>query len=72
MSTATKSLMELVQELPPEERAAVRDFAEFLLARRERPGSRKLKQGWAGALRDYREKYTSLELERLALTWREQ
>jgi hypothetical protein len=50
--------------------AEVRDFIEFLLARRSRDEKRALRQDWAGALRDYREQYTSLELQRQASAWR--
>jgi RNA polymerase sigma factor (sigma-70 family) len=32
--------------------------------------SRKLKQNWAGGLGDYREQYTSLQLQKKALEWR--
>ncbi|MBN1138920.1 MAG: DUF2281 domain-containing protein [Anaerolineae bacterium] len=70
MSTVTKSLSELVQELPPDMHAEVRDFVEFLLAKQSRGEKRALRQDWAGALRDYREQYTSLELQRQALAWR--
>lgn len=70
MSTVTKSLPELVQELPPDMHAEVRDFIEFLLAKRSRGEKRALRQDWAGALRDYREQYTSLELQRQASAWR--
>ena len=31
---------------------------------------KKLRQTWAGALKDYREKYSSLELQKKALEWR--
>ncbi len=65
-----KSLQELVQELPPDMRAEVRDFVEFLLARRIRRDKRVLSQVWAGALRDYRERYTSGELQHQATAWR--
>jgi hypothetical protein len=51
-------------------RAEVRDFVEFLLAKRGRRAERTLQQDWAGALRNYRQQYTSLELQRQALTWR--
>ena len=44
MSTATKPLEELIQELTPVLRAEVRDFVEFLLIKRERPGRRLLRQ----------------------------
>jgi len=70
MSIRTKPLQELVQELPPDMHAEVRDFVEFLLAKRGRRARRRLRQEWAGALRDYRQQYTSLELQRQALTWR--
>ena len=70
MSIATRPLQELVQELPADMRAEVRDFVEFLLAKRGRREKRTLRQDWAGALRNYRQQYTSLELQRQALTWR--
>ena len=70
MSIATRPLQELVQELPPDMHAEVRDFVEFLLAKRGRRAKRTLQQDWAGALRNYRQQYTSLELQRQALIWR--
>lgn len=70
MNTIAKPLQELVQDLPPDMRAEVRDFVEFLLAKRGRRAQRTLRQDWAGALRDYQQQYTSLELQRQALDWR--
>jgi len=69
MQTA-KELKELIDQLPPELQQEVRDFVEFLLERRARKRGRKLRQDWAGALRDYRDRYTSLELQEKALEWR--
>lgn len=47
MTTAEKTLIELVQELPPALRAEVRDFAEFLLARERRALARQAEaNGW--------------------------
>jgi mRNA-degrading endonuclease RelE of RelBE toxin-antitoxin system len=69
MQTA-KELKELIDQLPPEFQEEVRDFVEFLLARKARRRGRKLRQDWAGALRDYRDQYTSLELQEKALEWR--
>ena len=37
---------------------------------RRKKSKRKLQQNWAGALREYREQYTSLELQKKALEWR--
>jgi len=59
-----------IKELPPELRREVEDFVEFLLERRAHKLGRKLRQDWAGALRDYRDQYTSLELQKKALEWR--
>ena len=70
MDTTAKSLEELVRELPPDMVAEVRDFIEFLLSKQERRVGRPLQQNWAGALRDYREQYTSVELQHRALDWR--
>ena len=70
MSVATKPLVELVQELPPDVQEEVRDFVEFLLVKHARKPAGKLRQDWAGALRDVRDHYTSLELQHKALDWR--
>jgi hypothetical protein len=70
VDTTAKSLEELVRELPPDMVAEVRDFIEFLLSKQERRVGRPLQQNWAGALRDYREQYTSVELQHRALNWR--
>jgi hypothetical protein len=70
MSMVTKPLQELVQELPPELQAEVRDFVESLLARRRQGAGKTLRQDWAGTLREHRQEYTSLELQRQALSWR--
>jgi Protein of unknown function (DUF2281) len=70
MQEQTKSLEELVKELPPDCKEEVRDFVEFLLERRGRKRGGKLRQDWAGALKDYRDQYTSLELQKKALEWR--
>jgi hypothetical protein len=71
MSAAAKPLVELVRDLPPDMQVEVRDFVEFLLLKRGRKPARKLRQDWAGSLRDVRGQYTSLELQKKALDWRE-
>ena len=70
MGEAVKPLEELVRDLPPDLRSEIRDFVEFLLAKHSRPKDRMLHQDWAGALRDYREQYTSLDLEDKSSDWR--
>ena len=65
-----QTLEEMIKELPPGLRQEVQDFVEFLLEKRARKQGRRLRQDWAGALRDYRDQYTSLELQKKALEWR--
>jgi len=65
-----QTLQELVRQLPPHLQEEVKEFAEFLLERRAKKFGRKLRQDWAGALREYRDQYTSLELQKKALEWR--
>ena len=64
-----KSPEEIVRRLPAELQEEVREFAESLLAKRSRAEGRKLRLSWAGGLREFREKYTSLALQQQALGW---
>lgn len=65
-----ESIEQLIRGLPPDLRQEVRDFAEFLIQKRQQKAGRKLRQDWAGALRDYRDQYAALELQKRALEWR--
>lgn len=67
---AARPLSELVEELPPDVQQEVRDFVEFLISKHSRTPDKKLRQDWAGALRDYREDYSALGLQKKALEWR--
>jgi Protein of unknown function (DUF2281) len=64
-----KNLEELIRELPPELQQEVHDFAEFLLEKKLHPRQGKLRMRWAGALREFRGQFTSLELQKKALEW---
>ncbi len=61
---------QVVSVLPPDIRDEVRDFILFLMEKRAQKSGRKLRQDWAGALREHREEYTSLELQKKAQEWR--
>jgi len=65
-----QTLEELIKQLPLELQVEVKDFTEFLLEKRKRKTRKKLREDWAGALEKYRDKYTSLELQKKALEWR--
>ncbi len=70
MQTPARPLTELVRDLPFSVEQEVRDFVEFLLAKHEREPGKKLRQDWAGTLSDYRQDYTSVELQEKSLDWR--
>jgi len=63
--------IEMIKTLPPDIRREVLDFAQFLMGRkRSKRVSQPVKQGWAGALREFKGQFTSLELQKKAQEWR--
>lgn len=70
MATEIKPLDQLLKELPPESQAEVRNFVESLIKKLQRKSYGYLRQNWAGGLEDYREQFTSLELQKKSLDWR--
>jgi len=66
---AMQTFKELVEQLPPELQQEVKDFVEFLLEKRVPKPRAELKLDWRGALRDLRDKYTSVELQHKVLEW---
>ncbi len=59
----------MLGELPPAPRQEAVDFIRFLMEKNGHDGNNRLKLDWAGGLREYRHKYTSLELQKKALEW---
>jgi len=64
-----KALDEIVDQLPPEKQQEVFEFAQGLLDKKEKgksQGKRYLtltKTNWRGVLREWRDEYTSVELQ---------
>ncbi len=67
MSTSVKPLEELVRELSPQLKVEVQAFVESLLTKSNQPIRRELRQDWAGMLKA---DYASIELQHLAVKWR--
>jgi hypothetical protein len=65
-----RNIEEIIKELPPELRREVEDFVQTLVAKQKRKTGVKLRQDWAGGLREFRDQYTALELQKKALEWR--
>lgn len=64
-----KSIEERIKELPPELRKQVDDFVESL-CRKQRRARPKPTLAWAGALKDLRDSFTSVELQHKVAGWR--
>ena len=64
----TKSLEELVQEVPASLHSEIRTFIEFILYKQESLQKQTLRQDWANALKKHN--YTSMELQDLSIEWR--
>ena len=62
-------LDQLINELPQYSQAEVRNLVESMIEKRPHKSERHLRQTWAGALEDYREQFTSLELQKKSLDW---
>jgi hypothetical protein len=60
---------EIIKKLPPDLKQEVHDFALFLLERRVQPKGKRLRMSWAGGLREFRDQYSSLELQKKAMQW---
>jgi galactose-1-phosphate uridylyltransferase len=64
-----ESIEELMAQLPPDLQQEVKDFARFLVEKKAKPRRKKLRLTWAGGLREFRDQYTSLELQKKSLEW---
>lgn len=65
-----RSLEEKIKNLPPGYRQEVEDFIEFILEKRLKRKREKPKFDWAGAAKDLRDKYSSVELQHKILDLR--
>jgi hypothetical protein len=63
MIEPTKTLEEMVREVPPEYRAQLQDYVRALLTRHPPEPDGKPQFAWAGALQSLRDQYTSVELQ---------
>lgn len=65
-----QTLETLITQLPLELHKEVKDFVEFLLKKQEKKPQKKLRMNWAGALKDLKHRYTSVELQHKISEWR--
>lgn len=59
-----------LKQLPPNLYEEVIDFIDFLITKKVSKRKKKPKLDWIGGLKEYRNQYTSIELQKKALEWR--
>ncbi len=62
---------EKVKQLPPDLQNEVSNFIDSLLKKRASRRKKKPKLEWIGGLREYRDRFTSVELQKKASEWRD-
>ncbi|MBA7557252.1 hypothetical protein ES705_49997 [subsurface metagenome] len=65
MSSIETKLKKLSHEMQKE----VEDFIDFLLEKKNKKSSKKLKLNWAGGLKEYKDKFSSIELQKKVMEW---
>lgn len=72
MKPSEKPIEELIKELTLSEQQAVKSFIETIIQTKRPPKFKYLRQQWAGTLSDFNNEYTSIELQKKALEWRQE
>jgi hypothetical protein len=62
-------LEELIKDLPPDLQQEVEDFVQLLIMKKARKPSGTLILNWRGAMKEFHDKYTAVDLQHKALEW---
>ncbi len=65
-----ESIAQKIQKLPPDLQDQANDFIEFLINKKKRKARKTPKLDWVGGLRQFKNQYSALELQKKALDWR--
>lgn len=65
-----QSIEKKIKRLPDELQHEVEDFVDFLIEKKKKKPAKKLRLDWAGALKNIRDKYASVELQHKISEWR--
>ncbi|MBF0563914.1 MAG: DUF2281 domain-containing protein [Nitrospirae bacterium] len=66
-----ESLEAKIRLLPNDLQKEVEDFIDFLIDKKLKKPKKQLKLDWFGGLKEYRNQYTALELQKKASDWRD-
>lgn len=65
-----ESIAKKTQNLPPDLQDQANDFIDYLIEKKKRRTRKTPKLDWIGGLRQFKNQYTSMELQKKALEWR--
>jgi hypothetical protein len=65
----TRHIEELIEKLSPDLQQEVCNFAQFLLETKLKSKQKRIRMNWAGGLKEFRDQFTSLELQKKSLRW---
>jgi len=60
-----------LEMLSPDLQKEVADFVDFLLTKRVQKKKKTPKMDWMGGLKEYKDRYTALELQKKSTEWRD-
>ena len=63
------NIVEKFNQLPPDLQEKAIKYIDFLLTQKELRRKKTLKLDWVGGLKEYRDQYTALELQKEAVDW---
>jgi len=66
---SSEDVFKKIQQLPPDLQQELSDIVDYLTSKVQAKGKTKLRLDWAGGIREFRDKFTSLDLQRKALEW---
>lgn len=66
---AIKEIEQKILQLSPASMEELDSFLDYLITKKDSKGTTKLKQDWAGGLKDV--KMSAIELQKKALDWRQ-
>ena len=63
------NILKKFNQLPPDLQERAIKYIDFLLTQKELRRNKKPKLDWIGGLKEYRDHYTALELQKEAIDW---
>ncbi|TAL68257.1 MAG: DUF2281 domain-containing protein [Bacteroidetes bacterium] len=67
--TVAQKIISKINKLPPNLLMDLEEYVNKISKKRSSNRTKKLNQNWAGALKEFKTQYTSIELQKKALDW---